>query len=137
MLEVSTAAITGISTSRPIYSQTASYGHFGARAGLLSWERVDGADNLRSAAACNPPAVPAAARSGRFDLLLRCAGPVCPCALVGQGVAGAASQPGNVRPSGAGGRRATREPGAGRRSPAGGPGGHRYPLAHLTGRSTT
>ena len=36
---------------RPIYKQTAAYGHFGREDIDLSWERTDKADALRDAAA--------------------------------------------------------------------------------------
>ena len=36
---------------RPIYKQTAAYGHFGREDLDLSWERTDKADELRGAAA--------------------------------------------------------------------------------------
>ncbi|MET8160851.1 methionine adenosyltransferase domain-containing protein, partial [Sphaerisporangium sp. NPDC005289] len=35
---------------RPIYSQTAAYGHFGREEPNFSWERTDRADQLRQAA---------------------------------------------------------------------------------------
>jgi S-adenosylmethionine synthetase len=35
---------------QPIYKQTAAYGHFGREDIDLSWERIDKADALRSAA---------------------------------------------------------------------------------------
>jgi S-adenosylmethionine synthetase len=44
------AIIRDLDLLRPIYSQTASYGHFGREEPDFSWERVDRADSLRSAA---------------------------------------------------------------------------------------
>ena len=44
------AIIRDLDLLRPIYSQTASYGHFGREEPDFSWERVDRAENLRSAA---------------------------------------------------------------------------------------
>jgi S-adenosylmethionine synthetase len=44
------AIIRDLDLLRPIYSQTASYGHFGRVEPDFSWERVDRADSLRSAA---------------------------------------------------------------------------------------
>ena len=35
---------------RPIYRQTAAYGHFGREEADISWERTDKADELRDAA---------------------------------------------------------------------------------------
>jgi S-adenosylmethionine synthetase len=35
---------------RPIYRQTAAYGHFGREEPEISWERTDKADELRDAA---------------------------------------------------------------------------------------
>jgi S-adenosylmethionine synthetase len=54
------AIISGLDLRRPIYRQTASYGHFG-RADLdLPWERVDRVAELRAAAArATPAAAPA------------------------------------------------------------------------------
>jgi len=37
---------------RPIYTQTAAYGHFGRPDLDLPWERWDRVDDLRRAAAC-------------------------------------------------------------------------------------
>ena len=45
---------------RPIYRQTASYGHFGREEDGFSWERVDRAAELRSAAGISGQ-IPAAA----------------------------------------------------------------------------
>ncbi|HUF06438.1 MAG TPA: methionine adenosyltransferase [Candidatus Binatia bacterium] len=44
------AIITGLELRRPIYRQTAAYGHFGRPDLDLPWERVDRADTLRAAA---------------------------------------------------------------------------------------
>ena len=44
------AIIRDLDLLRPIYSQTASYGHFGREEPDFSWERTDRAENLRSAA---------------------------------------------------------------------------------------
>ena len=44
------AIIRDLDLLRPIYSQTASYGHFGREEPDFSWERADRADSLRSAA---------------------------------------------------------------------------------------
>ena len=35
---------------RPIYQQTAAYGHFGREEAEFTWERIDKADSLRAAA---------------------------------------------------------------------------------------
>jgi S-adenosylmethionine synthetase len=47
------AIIHHLNLRRPIYKQTAAYGHFGRPDLDLPWERVDRADALRSAAAFN------------------------------------------------------------------------------------
>jgi S-adenosylmethionine synthetase len=44
------AIIRDLDLLRPIYSQTASYGHFGREDPDFSWERTDRAESLRSAA---------------------------------------------------------------------------------------
>jgi S-adenosylmethionine synthetase len=44
------AFITALDLLRPIYSQTAAYGHFGRNEPDFSWERTDRADQLRAAA---------------------------------------------------------------------------------------
>jgi S-adenosylmethionine synthetase len=44
------AIIRDLDLLRPIYSQTASYGHFGREEPDFSWERIDQAESLRSAA---------------------------------------------------------------------------------------
>ncbi|HLI38973.1 MAG TPA: methionine adenosyltransferase [Streptosporangiaceae bacterium] len=44
------AIISALDLLRPIYSQTASYGHFGRNEPDFSWERTDRAEQLRSAA---------------------------------------------------------------------------------------
>ncbi len=44
------AIIRTLDLRRPIYRQTAAYGHFGRSDLDLPWERVDRADDLRSAA---------------------------------------------------------------------------------------
>jgi S-adenosylmethionine synthetase len=44
------AIIRDLDLLRPIYSQTASYGHFGREEPDFSWERADRADSLRDAA---------------------------------------------------------------------------------------
>ncbi len=43
------AIVDALDLRRPIYSQTAAYGHFGREAGdSFTWERIDRADDLRS-----------------------------------------------------------------------------------------
>ena len=44
------AIIYALDLLRPIYTQTAAYGHFGRAEPDFSWERVDRADQLRAAA---------------------------------------------------------------------------------------
>ncbi|MFL6055918.1 MAG: methionine adenosyltransferase domain-containing protein, partial [Actinoallomurus sp.] len=44
------AIIRDLDLLRPIYSQTAAYGHFGREEPDFSWERTDRADALKSAA---------------------------------------------------------------------------------------
>jgi S-adenosylmethionine synthetase len=44
------AIIYALDLLRPIYAQTAAYGHFGRTEPDFSWERVDRADELRTAA---------------------------------------------------------------------------------------
>jgi S-adenosylmethionine synthetase len=44
------AIISGLDLLRPIYSQTAAFGHFGRTEPDFSWERTDRADQLRGAA---------------------------------------------------------------------------------------
>ena len=44
------AIIAGLDLRRPIYRQTAAYGHFGRDDLDLPWERVDRVDDLRAAA---------------------------------------------------------------------------------------
>jgi S-adenosylmethionine synthetase len=43
------AIIYALDLLRPIYAQTAAYGHFGRTEPDFSWERVDRADQLRAA----------------------------------------------------------------------------------------
>src|SRR5256885_2001621 len=45
------AIIKGLDLLRPIYKQTASYGHFGRTDVDLPWEQTDKADALRAAVA--------------------------------------------------------------------------------------
>ena len=44
------AILRDLDLRRPIYQQTAAYGHFGREAsdGLFTWERLDKVDNIRS-----------------------------------------------------------------------------------------
>jgi S-adenosylmethionine synthetase len=44
------AIICTLDLLRPIYAQTAAYGHFGRTEPDFSWERVDRAEHLRAAA---------------------------------------------------------------------------------------
>jgi len=44
------AIIRDLDLLRPIYAQTATYGHFGRELPDFTWERVDRADDLRTAA---------------------------------------------------------------------------------------
>ena len=44
------AIIRDLDLLRPIYAQTATYGHFGRELPDFTWERVDRAEALRSAA---------------------------------------------------------------------------------------
>ncbi len=44
------ALITALDLLRPIYQQTAAYGHFGRELADFTWERTDKADTLRNAA---------------------------------------------------------------------------------------
>jgi len=44
------AIVRDLDLLRPIYSQTAAYGHFGRELPDFSWERTDRADALRAAA---------------------------------------------------------------------------------------
>jgi S-adenosylmethionine synthetase len=44
------AIISVLDLLRPIYSQTAAYGHFGRNEPDFSWERTDRVDQLRAAA---------------------------------------------------------------------------------------
>jgi S-adenosylmethionine synthetase len=44
------AIIRDLDLLRPIYAQTAAYGHFGRESQDLSWERTDRAAELRAAA---------------------------------------------------------------------------------------
>ncbi|RCG32891.1 methionine adenosyltransferase, partial [Sphaerisporangium album] len=43
------AIIRDLDLLRPIYSQTAAYGHFGREEPNFSWERTDRAEELRQA----------------------------------------------------------------------------------------
>jgi S-adenosylmethionine synthetase len=43
------AIVADLDLLRPIYSQTAAYGHFGRELPELTWERTDRADALKSA----------------------------------------------------------------------------------------
>ena len=43
------AIIYALDLLRPIYTQTAAYGHFGRTEPDFSWERTDRADQLRAA----------------------------------------------------------------------------------------
>ena len=44
------AIIRDLDLLRPIYAQTAAYGHFGREEPDFSWERTDRAQDLKSAA---------------------------------------------------------------------------------------
>ena len=44
------AIIRDLDLLRPIYAQTATYGHFGRELPDFTWERLDRVDDLRSAA---------------------------------------------------------------------------------------
>ena len=44
------AIVAALDLLRPIYSQTAAYGHFGRTEPDFSWERTDRAPQLRAAA---------------------------------------------------------------------------------------
>jgi S-adenosylmethionine synthetase len=44
------AIIRDLDLLRPIYAQTASYGHFGRELPDFTWEKLDRVDDLRSAA---------------------------------------------------------------------------------------
>jgi S-adenosylmethionine synthetase len=44
------AIVRDLDLLRPIYAQTAAYGHFGREEPDFAWERTDRADALRSAA---------------------------------------------------------------------------------------
>jgi S-adenosylmethionine synthetase len=44
------AIIASLDLLRPIYAQTAAYGHFGRSEPDFSWERIDRAAQLRAAA---------------------------------------------------------------------------------------
>ncbi|MCW2880498.1 MAG: S-adenosylmethionine synthetase, partial [Sphaerisporangium sp.] len=44
------AIIRDLDLLRPIYSETAAYGHFGREEPNFSWERTDRAEQLREAA---------------------------------------------------------------------------------------
>jgi S-adenosylmethionine synthetase len=48
------AIIAALDLLRPIYSQTAAYGHFGRSEPDFSWERTDRADALRAAVLSRP-----------------------------------------------------------------------------------
>jgi S-adenosylmethionine synthetase len=48
--------IEALNLRRPVYKQTAAYGHFGRRGEGFTWERTDRADALRKAAASHAPA---------------------------------------------------------------------------------
>ncbi len=50
------AIIRDLDLRRPIYRKTASYGHFGREDADFTWEQVDKADTLRSAAGLALPA---------------------------------------------------------------------------------
>jgi S-adenosylmethionine synthetase len=54
------AIIETLNLRRPIYRQTAAYGHFGRNDLDLPWEQTDKADALAAAAGINQPAVAAA-----------------------------------------------------------------------------
>jgi S-adenosylmethionine synthetase len=58
------AIIRALDLRRPIFKQTASYGHFGRTDIDLPWERTDKAAELRAAAGLEPVAEKAAGRSG-------------------------------------------------------------------------
>ncbi|MGW0926947.1 methionine adenosyltransferase domain-containing protein, partial [Streptomyces sp. NPDC002755] len=47
------AIIRDLDLLRPIYAQTAAYGHFGRELADFTWERTDRADALRAAAAAS------------------------------------------------------------------------------------
>jgi len=56
------AIIETLDLRRPIYKQTAAYGHFGRTGAGFTWERTDRADALRKAAGSTPVAEVAARR---------------------------------------------------------------------------
>ncbi|HVW90376.1 MAG TPA: methionine adenosyltransferase domain-containing protein, partial [Gaiellaceae bacterium] len=51
------AILRDLDLRRPIYTKTASYGHFGRDDHDFTWERTDKADELRAAAGIAAPAV--------------------------------------------------------------------------------
>ena len=50
------AILRDLDLRRPIYAQTAAYGHFGREDRDFTWERTDKADALRAAAGLAEPA---------------------------------------------------------------------------------
>ena len=58
------AIIRALDLRRPIFKQTASYGHFGRTDIDLPWERIDKADELRAKAGLEPATEKTAGRSG-------------------------------------------------------------------------
>ncbi len=50
------AILRDLDLQRPIYSKTAAYGHFGREDHDFTWERMDKAEGLRTAAGLNEPA---------------------------------------------------------------------------------
>jgi S-adenosylmethionine synthetase len=59
------AIIAALDLLRPIYSQTAAYGHFGRTEPDFSWERTDRAEALRAAVLSRGGATPRTPRHGR------------------------------------------------------------------------
>jgi S-adenosylmethionine synthetase len=66
------AIIAALDLLRPIYSQTAAYGHFGRTEPDFSWERTDRADALRAAVLSGGTVLPG-------DCVLPGSGRVSPC----------------------------------------------------------
>ena len=60
------AIIRDLQLLRPIYSPTASFGHFGREEPTFSWERTDRVDALRAAAGLTGPAAQSANLDQRF-----------------------------------------------------------------------
>ena len=60
------AILRDLDLRRPVYQQTAAYGHFGRTGDGFTWERTDKADQLRTQAGCKPALSRSRARTAQL-----------------------------------------------------------------------